>query len=252
MMPEPTVPPPIPDIAFSWTDEYVDREANSRDVRLIELIQEGERVVYRTQDNDDPAQEWPGRISAHDPVRGLAKLLFDNTGFAFIKMEGERRRFTSDDDNFTHAPLLGCRLDPDDPGFWQLVLGYFCAALGVAEGRVIDPGQPAWNFRPLDWSPWYINAWVEGKYWTSSVPHDELPWFACGVELAPGYVIRAFYRRKGGYPIALLRLDCPDRLDQASLYLRPVGNLPSCLRIHNAMGRSTAIRQALTGFGDIK
>jgi hypothetical protein len=237
-----------PDVAFSWSGQQVDREANTCDTDTVELLQDGERVVFRSFRNDETAMEWPGRIEAWDAGRGLAKLRFDNTGFAFVHREGGGRRFGRQEDDFSAFPIFKPRIDPGDPAQWQLFLGYFCAALGAAEGRRIEPGSHDWQFRPLGYSPYYINFWVEGSTWTSTVAHDEAPWHTIRLEPEPGLVIRCFYRDTGGNPQLVIKTDSPGRLGEASLYLRPVGNIMSCLRIHNACAACDRITAALAGF----
>ena len=239
----------LPDIQFCLNSETIDRESNHRGARRYELVQEGERFLLRSTQDQDPPQEWPGRISACDAGRGLGKLLFDTTCIGYIHRSNGTNRLCVYEDHYHRSTFYSGRIKVEDFALWDFFLAWFCTALGAAENRIITPGAWDWVFRPLDYSPFYINCLTDGEGWTSDFPHEDYPWFTTELQLEPDLLIRCFYRDRGGNPIIAMKTDAPASMTHVSLHLQTfTGKTDNQLCVCNALGDSDRINAALDAF----
>jgi len=239
----------IPDMKFCTRDEIIERETNYYSLRTFELVQEGERFILRSSRDDEPPQEWPGRISAWDADRKLVKLLFDTTCVGYIHRESGTNRLCVYDDHFHHSIFYTDKLKVDNFAQWDFFLAWFCTALGAAENRTINPGAWNWVFRPLEYSPLYINCLTDGPGWTLDFPQDDYPWFTTELQLEPEILIRCFYRDLGGNAIIAMKTDAPYRMSHVTMKLRRfAGKMESQLCVCNALGDRDRINFALDSF----
>jgi hypothetical protein len=227
-------------------DSVVDREENYYSESRTELIEHPENRFTLSMSRDGVSTgQWSGWIAAWDAQRGVSKLLFENTGLAFVRHQAEGNRFSQYDDNYNSQPILIPKIDPALPAQWDMFLSYFCTALGAAENRAIHPEPQPWNFTPWPYDPWYASAVFEGNSWRGAFDSGVADCMRYSVDLGMGYLVNCYWRMKGQVPIVLLTLEAPGIVTQVSLYLRTFHNMPSQLCIHNALGDIDRINTAL-------
>jgi len=240
----------IPDIQFCYKDEIIERETNYYSVTTYEIVQSaGGRFVYRVQRDGELLAEYPGGVATWNIERTMVKIIFDTSCIGFIYREADGNRMCVYNDHYHHNPVYTAKIRVDNPEQWDFFLEYFCTALGAYENRIIVPGTQEWKFRLLDYSPFYIIRMADGNSWDTAFADEAYPWYTTEIMLEAGYMVRCYYRDRGGNPIIAMKLDAPAVMSQLSLKLRIfTGKMDSSLCVCSALGDMTKINEALAGF----